>query len=229
MSPHLENCAPELGLLVETGLSDNFSTTSSVFALRLPSDPPPPSACRLFVFLCDHCLPFSFFRVYVGPVSPHIENSASVAFSLLQHEAARIPVYAFASPFPEVSRSAAVLPALHHAGGFLPAPLPALHVPHVSTTLNDHSLHHSMLFCVLGTLTATHLTEGARPTTNNFPESLKLAPPLPGREPIASSPLSGCLLQKIPWLQPHFPFPWISFSSRSSPQRNACSSTARSR
>jgi hypothetical protein len=89
-------------------------------------------------------------------------------------------------------------------------------------------LHHSMLFCVLGTLTATHLTEGARPTTNNFPESLKLAPPLPGREPIASSPLSGCLLQKIPWLQPHFPFPWISFSSRSSPQRNACSSTVRS-
>jgi hypothetical protein len=29
VAPHLENCAPELGHLVETGLSDNFSTTSS--------------------------------------------------------------------------------------------------------------------------------------------------------------------------------------------------------
>ena len=125
----------------------------------------------------------------------------------------KLPIFLFTPSFPPSLKSLAALPfcrVFTKRGASMPAPLPALHVPHVSTTLNDHSLHHSMLFCVLGTLTATHRTEGARPTTNNFPESLKLAQPLPGREPIASSPLSGCLLQKIPWLQT--PFPWISFS-----------------
>ena len=64
-----------------------------------------------------------------------------------------------------------------------------------------------MLFCVLGTLRATHLTEGARPATHNFPESLKLAPPLPGREPIASSPLSELSTTKNPVVAASLPLP----------------------